>query len=106
VISEGIFAQGVEEEATPLAVLCGVAIEDDGHQSTKVLNGDDLGMKRSSEGLCMGDDGRVQPLHRPLPSRVAPRRASVSAMASRWQRRQIGFTAKARRSQEQRHRIP
>jgi hypothetical protein len=37
-------------------VLCGVVIEDDGHQSMKVLDGDRLSMKRSSEGLCMGDD--------------------------------------------------
>jgi hypothetical protein len=58
-ISEGIFAHGVEEEAAPLTVLCREAIKDDGHQSTKVLNRDGLSVERSSEGLCVGDDERT-----------------------------------------------
>jgi hypothetical protein len=36
---------------------------DDGHQSTKVLDDDGLGMRRSSEGLCMGDDECVVGTH-------------------------------------------
>jgi hypothetical protein len=58
VISKGIFAQGVEEEAVPLAVLRGVVIEDDGHQSMNALDDDGLSLKRRSEGMCMGDDER------------------------------------------------
>jgi hypothetical protein len=54
-ISEGIFAQGIEELAVPLTVQL-QAIEDAGHQSTKVLNRDSLCVKRSSEGLCVADD--------------------------------------------------
>jgi hypothetical protein len=59
VISKGILAQGVEEEATPLAVLRRVAIEDDGHQSMKVLDRDGLSVERGGEGLCVGDDERA-----------------------------------------------
>jgi hypothetical protein len=55
-ISEGIFAQGIEEEAVPLTVQLRQAIEDAGHQSTKVLKRDSLCVERSSEGLCVADD--------------------------------------------------
>jgi hypothetical protein len=58
-ISKGILAQGVEEEATPLAVLRRVAIEDDGHRSTEVLDRDGLSVERGGEGLCVGDDERA-----------------------------------------------
>jgi hypothetical protein len=58
-ISKGILAQGVEEEATPLAVLRRVAIEDDGHQRTEVLDRDGLSVERGGEGVCVGDDERT-----------------------------------------------
>jgi hypothetical protein len=58
-IIKGILAQGVEEEAVPLAVLRQVAIEDDGHQSAEVLDHDGLSVERSDEGLCDGDDERA-----------------------------------------------
>jgi hypothetical protein len=56
VISKGILAQGVEKEATPLAVLRRVAIEHDRHQSTEVLDRDGLSVERGGEGLRVGDD--------------------------------------------------
>jgi hypothetical protein len=59
VISKGILAQGVEEEATPLAVLRRVAIEHDRHQITEVLDCDSLSVERGDEGLRIGDDERA-----------------------------------------------
>jgi hypothetical protein len=34
-------------------------MEDDGHQSTEVLDRDGLSVERGGEGLCVGDDERV-----------------------------------------------
>jgi hypothetical protein len=104
VIDEGIFAQGIEEEAVPLVVLRGAVIEDDGHQSTKVLASDGLGMKRSSAGLCMGDDERTLGLAGVFSLCIGrcllvllPGDA-LCIGPSRWWRRQIGFTMEARQS--------
>jgi hypothetical protein len=88
-----------------LVVLCRMAVEDDGHQSAEVLDDDDLIMKRSGEGLCMGDDDRTLGLARAFclcisRSSLVTCYASVSAMASRWWRRQVDFLAEGRPSQE------
>ncbi|KAG8083423.1 hypothetical protein GUJ93_ZPchr0015g6834 [Zizania palustris] len=63
VFSKGILAQGVEEEAMPLVVLRRVAIEDDRHQSTEVLDRDGLSVERGREGLCVGDAERALGLY-------------------------------------------
>jgi hypothetical protein len=92
-----------------LDVLCRVAIEDDGHHSAEVLDCDGLSVERSGKGLCIGDDEHALGLacafnlcisrclsHRSL----ATRSASVSAMTSRYWRRQLGIAAETERSYE------
>jgi hypothetical protein len=60
---------GFAEAQSLNKVLRRMEVEDDEHESAKVLDGDGLSAKRGGEGLCMGD---VLPLHRSWPSRVAP----------------------------------
>jgi hypothetical protein len=109
VIIKGILTRGVEEEVVPLVVLCRVAIKDDGHQSTEVLDRDGLSVERGGEDLCIGDASARSAWRARSSSTSAAafsRRslvcsASVSTMTNRWWWRQLGITAEER-SQERR----